>query len=75
MGIQSFKASDGWLWRMRNHHGIGNKVERGGSGSADYRTIGCNGHPLSPISSLMRELSVYVYITYVVFHSLKKLLK
>ena len=27
MGIESFKASDGWLWRFRNRHGIGNKVE------------------------------------------------
>ena len=34
MGIESFKASDGWLWRFRNRHGIGNKVEHGESGSA-----------------------------------------
>ena len=26
--IESFKASDGWLWCFRNRHGIGNKVER-----------------------------------------------
>ena len=35
MGIESFKASDGWLWRNHNRHGIGNKVERGESGSGD----------------------------------------
>ena len=35
MGIESFKASDGWLWRFRNRLGVGNKVERGKSGSAD----------------------------------------
>ena len=34
MGIESFKASDGWLWRFRNRHGIGNKAERGECGSA-----------------------------------------
>ena len=34
MGIESFKARDGWLWRFRNRHGIGNKVERGEFGSA-----------------------------------------
>ena len=27
MGIESFKASEGWLWRLRNRHGIGNQVE------------------------------------------------
>ena len=26
MGIESFKASYGWLWRFRNHHRIGKKV-------------------------------------------------
>ena len=26
MDMESFKASDGWLWRFCNHHGIGNKV-------------------------------------------------
>ena len=31
--------SDGWLWRFRNHHGIGNKVERGESGSADNSAV------------------------------------
>ena len=31
MGIESFKASDDWLWRFRNRHGIRNKVERGDS--------------------------------------------
>ena len=25
LGMESFKASDGWLRRFRNHHGIGNK--------------------------------------------------
>ena len=34
MRIESLKASDVWLWRFRNRHGIGNKVERGESDSA-----------------------------------------
>ena len=34
MGIESFKASDGWLWRFCNRIGIGNKVEHGEPGSA-----------------------------------------
>ena len=29
MGITDFTASDGWLWRFRNRHGIGNKVLHG----------------------------------------------
>ena len=29
MGMESFKTSDGWMWRFCNHHGIGNKVEHG----------------------------------------------
>ena len=28
MGIESFKASDGWLWHFCNSHRIGNIVER-----------------------------------------------
>ena len=39
MGIESFKASDGWLWRFRNRHGIRNKVERDESGSADIGAV------------------------------------
>ena len=39
MGIESFMASDSWLWRFRNRHGIGNKVERGESGSADISAV------------------------------------
>ena len=38
MGIEYFKASDGWLRRFRNRHGIGNKVECGESGSADINS-------------------------------------
>ena len=34
MGIESFKTGDIWLWRFRNHHGIGKKVECGESSSA-----------------------------------------
>ena len=34
MGIESFKSSDGWLWRIHNRHGIGNNVKRCESGSA-----------------------------------------
>ena len=29
MDMESFKASDGWLWRFCNRHGIGYKVECG----------------------------------------------
>ena len=39
MDIESFKASDGWLWRFHNRHGMGNKVERGESGSADISAV------------------------------------
>ena len=35
MGIESSKVGDGWLWRFRNRHGIGNKVEGRESGSAN----------------------------------------
>ena len=39
MAIESFKASDGWLWRLRNRHGIGNKVKRSESGCADISAV------------------------------------
>ena len=39
MGIESFKDSDGWLWRFRNRHEIGNKVERGESSSANISAV------------------------------------
>ena len=39
VGIEYFKASDGWLWRFRNRHGIGNKVERSESGSANISAV------------------------------------
>ena len=39
MDIESFKSSDGWLWRFCNRHGIGNKVERDESGSADICAV------------------------------------
>ena len=39
MGMKSFKASDGWLWRFHYHHGIGNKVEHSESGSADISAV------------------------------------
>ena len=39
MGIESFKASDGWLLLLSDHHGRGNKVERGESGSADIKNM------------------------------------
>ena len=39
MGIESSKASDGWLWRFRIRHGIGNKIERGDYGSADICAV------------------------------------
>ena len=39
MGIESFKASDGWLWRFRNRDRIGNKVERDESDSADISAV------------------------------------
>ena len=39
MGNESFKASDGWLCGFCNHHGIGNKVKRGESGSSDINAV------------------------------------
>ena len=39
IGMDSFKANDGWLWRFRNRHRIGNKVEHGESGSADISAV------------------------------------
>ena len=39
MGIESFKASYGLLWRFRNRQGIGNKVERVESGSVDISAV------------------------------------
>ena len=39
MGIESFKAIDVWHWHFHNRHGIGNKVERGESGSADINAV------------------------------------
>ena len=48
MGLESFKASDGWLWSDRIRHGMENKFERGESGSADISAVEpirlkCNG--------------------------------
>ncbi|XP_062854201.1 tigger transposable element-derived protein 7-like [Trichomycterus rosablanca] len=34
MGIE-FKASDGWLWRFRNRHGLCNTLQHAQAGSAD----------------------------------------
>ena len=39
IGIESFMASDRWLWRFRNRHEIANKVQRGESGSADISAV------------------------------------
>ncbi|CAI9720180.1 transposable element-derived 7-like 10 [Octopus vulgaris] len=33
MGIDNFVASDGWLWRFRNRHGMCNKITTGEAGS------------------------------------------
>ncbi|KAG7159808.1 Tigger transposable element-derived protein 7-like 58, partial [Homarus americanus] len=34
-----FKASDGWLWRFRNHHGICNRKLHGEAGSAQTEEV------------------------------------
>ena len=39
MGIESFKASDGWLWRFRHRHGIGSNVELGEFGCAAISVV------------------------------------
>ena len=39
MGIKSFRASDGWLWRFCNQHGTENKVECGESVIADISAV------------------------------------
>ena len=39
MDIESIKTSDVWLWHFRNRQGIGNKVERSESGSADISAV------------------------------------
>ena len=39
MGITDFIASDGWLWRFRNSHGIGNKVLHGEAASAPTKDV------------------------------------
>ncbi|KAG7176917.1 Tigger transposable element-derived protein 7-like 5, partial [Homarus americanus] len=39
MGIENFEASDGWLWRFRNRHGMRNKITHGEAGSAPTEDI------------------------------------
>ncbi|KAG7155834.1 Tigger transposable element-derived protein 7-like 23 [Homarus americanus] len=39
MGIENFEASDGWLWRFRNRHGMCNKITHGEAGSAPTEDI------------------------------------
>ncbi|KAG7159730.1 Tigger transposable element-derived protein 7-like 2, partial [Homarus americanus] len=39
MGIENFEASDGWLWRFRNRHGMCNKIMHGEAGSAPTEDI------------------------------------
>ncbi|KAG7157955.1 Tigger transposable element-derived protein 7-like 24 [Homarus americanus] len=39
MGIENFEASDGWLWRFRNRHGMCNKITHGKAGSAPTEDI------------------------------------
>ncbi|KAG7172964.1 Tigger transposable element-derived protein 7-like 33, partial [Homarus americanus] len=39
MGIENFKASDGWLWRFRNRHGMCNKITHGEAGSTPTEDI------------------------------------
>lgn len=38
---KKFEASDGWLWRFRNRHGIGNRVIFGEAGSAPVEEVDC----------------------------------
>ncbi|KAG7154717.1 Tigger transposable element-derived protein 7-like 9 [Homarus americanus] len=39
MGIENFEASDGWLWRFRNRHGMCNRITHGEAGSAPTEDI------------------------------------
>ncbi|KAG7176855.1 Tigger transposable element-derived protein 7-like 56 [Homarus americanus] len=39
MGIENFEASDGWLWRFRNRHGMCNKITHGEAGSSPTEDI------------------------------------
>ena len=39
LGITDFKGSDGWLWRFRNRHGLGNTIAHGEAGSADVESV------------------------------------
>ncbi|KAG7166500.1 Tigger transposable element-derived protein 7-like 43 [Homarus americanus] len=39
MGMENFEASDGWLWRFRNRHGMCNKITHGEAGSAPTEDI------------------------------------
>ena len=39
IGVESFKASNDWLWRFCNRHGVGNKVERGDPADADISAV------------------------------------
>ena len=39
MRITDFTAGDGWLWRFRNRHGIGNKVLHGEAASVPVEEV------------------------------------
>ena len=39
LGIQDFKCSDGWLWRFRRRHGLGNRAITGELLSADASAV------------------------------------
>ena len=39
LGKTDFKGSDGWLWRFRNRHGLGNTIAHGEAGSADVESV------------------------------------
>ncbi|KAG7169737.1 Tigger transposable element-derived protein 7-like 16, partial [Homarus americanus] len=39
MDIENFEASDGWLWRFRNRHGMCNKITHGEAGSTPTEDI------------------------------------
>ena len=39
LGVTDFKGSDGWLWRFRQRHGLGNTIAHGEAGSADVESV------------------------------------
>jgi hypothetical protein len=40
LNIENIRASDGWLWRFRNRHGLGNRNLHNEGGSAETEDVG-----------------------------------